>query len=186
VSVFHDQAAPQTADPIDRGGIMAGEQLRLSADERADLVAYLDGELPQDRRRAIAEKLTRSVSGRREVEALEATWSLLELLPRPRVGDDFTERTVSQVIDEPSVDARLVGVARNSVRRLMTLMALGLAVGLGTGLGYVGTRWIWPDPTARLSRDLTIAERLDDYQAVGSLELLRRLDESSLFKEASD
>jgi hypothetical protein len=165
---------------------MAGEQLRLSAEERADLVAYLDGELPQDRRLAIAEKLTRSVSGRREVEALEATWSLLELLPRPRVGGDFTERTVSQVVEAPTVDARLVGAARETVRRLVALLALALAVGLGAGVGYVGARWIWPDPTSRLSRDLTIAERLDDYLAVGSLDFLRRLDESSLFKEASD
>lgn len=165
---------------------MAAEQLRLNAEERADLVAYLDGELPEDRSRAIADKLTRSVSGRREVEALESTWGLLELLPRPRAGEAFTERTLSQVIDEPTADARLVGAARETIRRALALSALALAVSLGGAAGYIAARWLWPDPTARLARDLTIAERLDDYQAVGSLEFLRRLDESPLFKETPD
>ncbi|QDV38083.1 hypothetical protein ElP_60310 [Tautonia plasticadhaerens] len=165
---------------------MAAEQLRLNADERADLVAYLDGELTGDRSRAIAEKLTRSVSGRREVEALESTWGLLDLLPRPRAGEEFAERTLSQVIDAPTSEARLVGAARETIRRVLALAAIAAVVSLGAAAGYAAARWLWPDPTARLARDLTIAERLDDYQAVGGLDFLRRLDQSPLFKETPD
>ncbi|RUL89788.1 anti-sigma factor [Tautonia sociabilis] len=165
---------------------MAAEQLRLTAEERADLVAYLDGELPADRASALAEKLTRSVSGRREIEALETSWNLLDLLPRPRAGSDFTDRTLTLVAEAPAADDRLVGAARRTMARLLALLAVAASIGLGGAVGYSVARWLIPDRTSRLARDLTIAERLDAYRAVGDLEFLRRLDETTLFKEASD
>ena len=61
------------------------EQLRLTPDERADLVAYVDGELPETHARSIATKLTHSATARREVEMLQKTWELLDYLPRPEV-----------------------------------------------------------------------------------------------------
>ena len=59
------------------------EQLRLTPDERADLVAYIDGELPEGVSRSLATKLTNSATGRREVEMLRKTWELLGHLPVP-------------------------------------------------------------------------------------------------------
>ncbi|MEW4566339.1 hypothetical protein AB1L88_00585 [Tautonia sp. JC769] len=162
------------------------DHLRLTADERADLVAYLDGELAEDRVRILEEKLTRSLSGRREIDSLRSTWDLLDLLPRPPADDAFTERTLTLASERPDGDDRLVGAARVVVRRLVSLAVALVVLALGGVSGYAATRWIWPDPTARLARDLTIAERLEDYQAVGSFEFLRRLDDSTLFKEASD
>jgi hypothetical protein len=41
----------------------------------------------------------------------------------------------------------------------------------------VATRWLWPDPTSRLVRDLSLAEHLDEYRDVGSFEFLHLLDE---------
>src|SRR4051794_34751846 len=75
---------------------MPAEQ-RLSQVERGNLVAYLDGELNEPETRAIATKLTQSVSARREAEALEKTWELLEYLPRPKAGPEFTARTLSEI-----------------------------------------------------------------------------------------
>jgi hypothetical protein len=162
------------------------DHLRLTADERADLVAFLDGELVEERVRILEEKLTRSLSGRREIESLKSTWDLLDLLPRPPADEAFTERTLTLASGRPDGDDRLVGAARIVVRRVLSLsIALGVLTLCGL-TGYAATRWIWPDPTARLARDLTIAERLEDYQAVGSFDFLRRLDESTLFKGASD
>ena len=60
------------------------ESQRLSPAERDNLVAYLDGELPDGESRRIATKLTSSPTARREVEALERTWQLLDHLPRPQ------------------------------------------------------------------------------------------------------
>ncbi|WP_169973893.1 anti-sigma factor [Tautonia rosea] len=162
------------------------DHLRLTADERADLVAFLDGELAEERVRLLEEKLTRSLSGRREIESLKSTWDLLDLLPRSPADDAFTERTITLASERPAGDDRLVGAARTFVRRCVSLLIVLAVLTLSSLVGYTVTRWVWPDRTARLAHDLTIAERLDDYQAVGQFDFLRRLDESTLFKEASD
>ena len=73
------------------------EQLRLTPDERADLVAYVDGELPENHARTIATKLTKSATARREVEMLQKTWEMLDYLPRPQVTEHFSEKTVSHI-----------------------------------------------------------------------------------------
>src|SRR6185312_14905799 len=73
------------------------EQLRLSPDERADLVAYIDGELPEVASRALSTKLTQSATARREVEVLKKTWELLGHLPFPEVDADFAERTITEI-----------------------------------------------------------------------------------------
>ena len=162
------------------------DHLRLTADERADLVAFLDGELAEDRVRILEEKLTRSLSGRREIESFNSTWDLLDLLPRPPADEAFTERTLTLASERLDGDDRLVGAARDVMRRVLGVSTALVVLTLCGLLGYAATRWAWPDPTSRLARELTIAERLEDYQAVGSFEFLRRLDESTLFKEASD
>jgi len=63
---------------------MAPDQQRLSPEDRSNLVAYLDGELDDAQARAIATKLTQSVTARREIDALRKTWELLALLRSPR------------------------------------------------------------------------------------------------------
>ena len=60
------------------------DQLRLTPDERADLVAFVDGELPESTSRSLSTKLTQSTTARREVEMLRKTWELLGHLPFPR------------------------------------------------------------------------------------------------------
>ena len=59
--------------------------------------------------------------------------------------------------------------------------AWALGALLALGLGYAATRWAWPDPTARLSRDLPIAEHLDEYRDVGSMQFLEELADSPEF-----
>src|SRR5262245_54706455 len=146
------------------------EQLRLTPDERADLVAYVDGELPEAVSLAIATKLTHSATGRREVEILKQTWELLGHLPRPQVDARFTERTVTLIRQrevraptwEPQVKSWVVRLAY-----LVAYLVLGV---VGLGLGYVAIRWFWPDPSSRLARDLSLAEHLSEYLEVGSFD----------------
>jgi len=157
------------------------DQLRLTPEERADLVAYVDGELPESHARTIATKLTKSATARREVEMLEKTWELLDYLPRPHVTEQFSEKTVSHIRRleleghpwEPALVAWSARLGRLAVYLVIAAASLGL--------GYVLTRWAWPDPTARLVRDLTLAERLDEYQEVGSFEFLSQLADSPEF-----
>ncbi len=57
---------------------------------------------------------------------------------------------------------------------------------LAFGLGYIVTQWVWPNPTARLARDLSIAEHLDEYRDVGDFEFLKALANSSEFGTERD
>ena len=69
--------------------------LRLSAEQREDLVAYLDGELPDQKAQLIDQVLARSEVARHEVEALARTWEMLDVLPTPKAPPEFTERTMT-------------------------------------------------------------------------------------------
>jgi hypothetical protein len=66
------------------------DQLRLTPDERADLVAYVDGELPEGHAQTIATKLTKSATARREVEMLQKTWEMLDYLALPQATEHFS------------------------------------------------------------------------------------------------
>jgi len=160
---------------------MVPDQQRLTPVERADLVAYLDGELDDAQSRAIATKLTHSTTARREVEALEKTWELLEYLPRAQAPEDFTARTLTEIQQLAQRGGRREWAVQHAARRFMTGGAWGVGALLVFVLGYAATRWAWPDPTARLSRDLPIAEHLDEYRDVGSMQCLERLAESPDF-----
>jgi anti-sigma factor RsiW len=158
------------------------EQLRLTPDERANLVAYIDGELPDAISRVLSTKLTQSATARQEVEILKKTWELLGHLPLPQVDPQFSERTITEIrrleVTSPDWEHRV---------RLLSTWALTLAIyvlllGLGVGMGYGAVRWLWPDTSARLARDLSIAVHLDEYLEVGTFEFLKELAESPEFQ----
>jgi anti-sigma factor RsiW len=157
------------------------EQLRLSPDERADLVAYLDGELPEAHTRHISTKLTQSATARREIEILQKTWELLDYLPRPPAPPELSERTVSRIrrleVQSSAWEPVLASWSAQGARLVAYLIALGLSL----GCGYAVTRWVWPDPTERVARDLTLAEHLDEYLEAGSFEFLNQLAASKEF-----
>ena len=57
---------------------------------------------------------------------------------------------------------------------------------LAVGVGYAITQGVWPNPTARLARDLSIAEHLDEYRDVGDFEFLDALAHSPEFGSDAD
>jgi anti-sigma factor RsiW len=158
---------------------MVPDQQRLSIEERSNLVAYLDGELNDAESRSIATKLTQSLTARREVDALQKTWELLDLLPRPKASEEFTARTLSMATQ--ALEGRIESAANDIARRVGIGLAWVVASALLFVIGYFLTLRVWPNPTDRLARDLTIAESLDEYRDVGSFEFLEQLDESSEF-----
>jgi Protein of unknown function (DUF3106) len=162
---------------------MVQEQQRLSPAERANLVAYLDGELNEAEARAISTKLTQSITARRELEALELTWELLELLPRPQLSTEFTSKTLTTVKGEADREGRFFSVAGQTAQHLVRVLVLVLSSVFTLAAAYAATRWLWPDPTARLERELSLAEHLDEYRDVGSFEFLKLLDDSPEFKD---
>lgn len=173
-------------EPGGGGAIMALEQQRLSPVERANLVAYLDGELNEAESRAIAAKLSLSPTARREVEALEQTWELLEKLPRIKAPENFTEKTLTEVRQIDEVGGRLENaLVANASRALRATAWVGVST-LAFGFGYAITQWVWPNPTERLARDLSVAEHLDEYREVGDFDFLKELAGSPQFGSERD
>ena len=165
---------------------MASEQLRLSPADRDNLVAYIDGELNEAESRAIATKLTQSPTARREVEILERTWELLEHLPRPAPSEDFTERTLTGIRKIDAEGGRFEEAFVGALRGLGRLAVwLGVAALAFVG-GYLLTARVWHDPTRRLTRDLSIAEHLDEYRDAGNLEFLKQLSSAPAFSGDRD
>ena len=70
---------------------------RLTDQERANLVAFLDGEVDESIAQQFDEKVARSAGLRREVEALEKTWGMLDWLPRPELPTDFASQTLTRI-----------------------------------------------------------------------------------------
>jgi anti-sigma factor RsiW len=159
---------------------MGPDQQRLTPTERANLVAYIDGELAEADAQAIATKLAHSATARREAEVLEKTWELLEYLPRPRASEDFTARTLTEVTRDDR-DGPLGSAFARTTRRTLRAVACAVLGFLGFGVGYLLTSWAWPNPSARLIRDLPIAEHLEEYRDVETFEFLKELVESPEF-----
>lgn len=163
----------------------AQEQQRLSPAERANLVAYLDGELNEAESVAIANKLSNSVSVRREIEMLQKTWQMLEILERPQVDEDFKSRTLTEARLQPHLEDRWLTPLTHGTQYVVGVLFRLAILAAVAGLGYAATALLWPDPSQRLIQDLGIAEHLDAYQAVGNFEFLSELERRPEFNPPS-
>ena len=162
-----------------------GPEQRLSPEERANLAAYIDGELTENEARVIATKLSFSPTARREVESLKKTWELLEYLPRPKASEDFPDRTITSL---RSLEANRVSWEQATSAWLAPaakLAACLLVAAASIACGFALTRWVWPDPAVQMARELSLAEHLEEYQEVGSFEFLEELVKSKEFGSPS-
>jgi anti-sigma factor RsiW len=161
---------------------------RLTDEERAELIAYLDGEATADARRAVEAKLSLDPAWRAEAESFKRTWDLLEYLPRPEPKADFTARTMSKLgpIRRPTPEAG----GRRRLPRWLLAGAWAAALVLAAWGGYQACRSLTaPDGEpagpgeAELVRDLRIIENKRAYDAVDDFEFLQELDDPDLFGE---
>ncbi len=150
---------------------------RLTSEQRADLVAYLDGELEEDAARDIEQVLASSEVARHEVEMLDRTWDLLDILPRETASEEFTAKTLatvqvrsvrSQPTWQPHVRRGLIALG------WMTALAAAGLIGFATG-----HRWI-PRADDPYVQSLPLLENLDAYRNADSLEFLNELDRRQL------
>jgi anti-sigma factor RsiW len=154
----------------------------LNEQERADLVAYLDGELKGEAARQIETKLALNPDVRAEADALKRTWELLDFLPRSEASADFAQRTVSQIV--------LVRTGEQSAAALPWrpwLLGAGWAAAVLVALtaGYTATRLLVPKQPGELElvRDLRVIENKRLYELVEDMDFLRQLDSPDLFGE---
>jgi hypothetical protein len=171
---------------------------KLSEDDRANLVAYLDGELDETVAQALESKLTLDPQARAEAEALRRTWELLDYLPKPEPSPDFTHRTLSRLAVKPltgKMAAVKVGLRRGWQRLLPLWWAA--AVLLAAGGGYGAAQWLWPprpvpieetsvDLDETLVRHLRVIENKPLLDVVEDLDFLRALDQPDMFSGDSE
>src|SRR5580658_2364513 len=69
----------------------------LTEDEKAELVAYLDGELDDAAAHAVEAKIATNPDARAELDALKQTWGMLDYLPKASPSPSFTNRTMERL-----------------------------------------------------------------------------------------
>lgn len=148
---------------------------RLSAEDRDNLPAYLDGELDEESTRRIESILTVSEVARNDVDVLARTYDMLDLLPRPKAPNDFTERTVATAkLDNQRIPITSQTWYLRSTQFAM-LGACGLAFVLVGLVSYAMTnRWL-PDEDDLLLKDYPVILQLDSYLATGEVAFLEEL-----------
>ena len=160
--------------------------LRLSADQREDLVAYLDGELPDAKAQQLDQVLARSEVARHEVEALARTWELLDVLPTPKAPPEFTERTMTTLkVAEVPFDITEQPWFR-PLKKAAMLSLWVVALGASGWIGFrITNEWV-ANPTRQMLEDLPTLQKLDLYQEVESIDFLDKLEKSRLFDDAPE
>lgn len=160
--------------------------VRLSAEQREDLVAYLDGELPDDQVQQIDRIIAGSEVARHEVEALARTWEMLDMLPPATASEDFASKTLTNL---KAMEAPLQITDQwwfQHLKRILIATGWVAAAGVSAWLGYQLTRsWI-PNPHEQLLRDLPVIENFDEYQEAREMEFLHELKRSSLFDDVQE
>ncbi|MDA1231216.1 MAG: hypothetical protein O2856_10615 [Planctomycetota bacterium] len=95
----------------------------------AELVAYLDGELPEHDADRVEQMLQGDAPLRRNAETLDRTWQLLDSLESATASGEFTQKTLSTISTIPGDgDKASVTPRRWSLKELLpgTLIARGL------------------------------------------------------------
>jgi anti-sigma factor RsiW len=170
---------------------------RLSDEDRATLVAYLDGELDENASQALEAKLSRDPQMRAEAEALKKTWELLDYLPRPLPSASFTHRTLERLAVTQTRPSAIGWRGWTWVGPLAWVAAMLIAV-VG-GLFAAHQLWtpaqpvqVGPPPGAKttaqeqdiqntMASDLEMLKSLQYYNHVDDVELLRQLNHQELF-----
>jgi len=148
---------------------------RLSADDRDNLAAYLDGELDENGTRRIESILTSSTVARNDVEVLARTYELLDLLPRPAGSQDFAEKTIATAKLEGYRQPVTSQAWYQHLVRIMPLAGWSLTFLVVSFLGFtLANQWI-PQQHEILLKDLSLIQNLDLYSEVDSIQFLESL-----------
>jgi anti-sigma factor RsiW len=151
----------------------------ISDRERADLVAYLDGELSGEAARAVEARISLDPQLRAEAESLKQAWDLLDFLPRPpEPSPAFTEKTLSRL--EP---VRKKGEAGWARRWGPFVAGWAACVAASALAGYFAFKALAPlEPGDReLLRDLRLIENKRQYELVEDFDFLSALADPDLF-----
>jgi anti-sigma factor RsiW len=151
----------------------------MTEQEKADLVAFLDGELPGEAARAIEARISLDPAARAEAETLKKTWDLLDFLPKPEPSPSFTNRTLEKL-----APIRPKKIGRWKARPWLLGAGWAAALLAAVAAGFAGVRLLQApaaDPDQDLLRDLRVIENKRYYDRVDDLNYLKQLDQPDLF-----
>lgn len=141
------------------------------------MVVYLDGQLDDQQRKQLEDKLLVDDQARQHLAELQKSWDALDALPRAQCSQSFTESTVKLVVK----DAIQLKAKTNRWRQPMRL-AVGATVVLASLLiGYVSMHHWLTAEDRQLLQDMELIENWEKYEAVGDLPFLKRLEQEDLF-----
>jgi anti-sigma factor RsiW len=158
----------------------------LNDDDKAELVAYLDGELDEAATQAVEAKIAVDPAARAELDALKQTWGMLDYLPKASPSPNFTNRTMERLTLEKVGGSRTAPFPRRSAWLGNVGWAAAVLVALGGGY-LVSTRFAAPEPIPDadlpLVQHLRIAEKWRIYENADDLEFVKKLNQPDLFGE---
>lgn len=169
--------------------------LPVSTDkDKEELVAYLDGELPDEAALRVEKTLVEDAAVRSDVEQLTKSFDLLDLLPDSKASDGFAEKTLTAIriqTSAPKAEASANGSPAEQTRSTHSQIAIrwgirGVAfLGLlfAATSGFNGAFKQNSEPIDELLTELPVIQRLDEYEEIGDVEFLKSLSESGLFDE---
>lgn len=157
----------------------------MNEQEREDLIAFLDGELDEEKSRTVEARLTLDTAFRAEADAMKQAWGLLDYLPQPEAPIDFTNRTLEKLNLQQMRSSIL---AERKLRPgwlpgFAWAAAVLLAVLAGGGLAAV----LWKPQAnpeelhSNMVRYLGVIEKLHLYEHVDDFDFLQKLDQPDLF-----
>ena len=163
----------------------------LNEEEKAELVAYLDGELDEAATQAVEAKVAADPDARAELDALKQTWGMLDFLPKTSPSTNFTHRTLERLTLE-NVPASKTMPMPGGGTPWLTTAGWAAALLLAVSGGYLATTFFWPVPATPepipdadlpLVRHLRVVEKLRLYENADDLDFVKKLNDPDLFGE---
>ena len=155
-----------------------------------ELVAYLDGELPEQDADRVERLLQANAPLRRDAECLDRTWQLLDSLESAAASGEFTQKTLSSIsaIVE-SGESGIQNTGRWSLRKLLlgTVLAKGLiwslagflACSAGLTLSRKARRERSNPTDAQILKDLDFYLRYPKLWRIPDVQFLKDVSSSS-------
>lgn len=163
----------------------------LTEEEKAELVAYLDGELDDAATQAVEAKIATDPDARTELDALKQAWGMLDYLPKASPSANFTNRTMERLSLEGTGRAKKTMPMPGRGGVWLSRVGWAAAVLLAVVGGYGASAFLWParepeplpDADQPLVRYLRIAEKWRYYENVDDLDFVKKLNQPELFGE---
>ena len=166
------------------------EEIEESDDPQvAELVAYLDGELPDEDADRVEQMLLSDPPLRKNAETLDRTWQLLDSLEEATVSGEFTQKTlasistVSSETDRESLTALRrwrLNLPSTSVlvRGLIWFLAGFIACSAGLLLSRSARRERTDPAEARILKDLDLYREYPKLWRIPDADFLREVTQS--------